>query len=74
MMEKVKIVTEYIKLDQFLKFAGICQAGSEAKMKIADNSVVVNGTIERQRGKKLRNGDIVEVDGRKIEVQENSLR
>lgn len=63
-MEKVKINTEYIKLDQFLKYANIISSGSEAKYLIAQNSVRVNGEIATQRGKKLRNGDKVEVDGK----------
>lgn len=67
-MEKVEINTEYIKLDQFLKWAGACDNGAMAKGFIVDGFVKVNGSIEIQRGKKLRNGDIVEFASVKYEV------
>ncbi|MGI6777179.1 MAG: S4 domain-containing protein YaaA [Acetivibrionales bacterium] len=65
-MEKITIKTEYIKLDQFLKYTGICNMGSEAKLLIANGEVNVNGSEEKKRGKKLRKGDIVEVHGREF--------
>jgi ribosome-associated protein len=67
-MEQVEISTEYIKLDQFLKWAGACENGAMSKSFILDGLVSVNGNIEMQRGKKLRNGDIVEFDNKKYEV------
>jgi ribosome-associated protein len=67
-MEKVSINTEYIKLDQFLKWAGACENGAMAKGFIIDGYVKVNGNIEIQRGKKLRTGDIVEFDDKRYEV------
>lgn len=67
-MEQVEINTDYIKLDQFLKWAGACENGAMAKSFILDGMVSVNGNIETQRGKKLRNGDIVEFDNNKYEV------
>jgi ribosome-associated protein len=67
-MEKVQISTEYIKLDQFLKWAGACENGAMAKGFILDGYVKVNGNVEIQRGKKLSNGDIVEFDNKKYEV------
>lgn len=67
-MERVDINTEYIKLDQFLKWAGACDNGAMAKGFILDGFVKVNGTVELQRGKKLRNGDIVEFEDKKYEV------
>ncbi|NSW92029.1 MAG: S4 domain-containing protein YaaA [Firmicutes bacterium] len=63
-MEEVKINTEYIKLDQFIKWAGITVTGSEAKQIIKSGRVKVNGEVRFERGKKLRKGDIVEVDGK----------
>ena len=71
-MEKIAIKTEYIKLDQFLKFAGVTGSGAEAKMMIADGKVTVNGEVALQRGKKLRGGDKVDADGQTFEVQQNS--
>lgn len=67
-MEKIKISTEFIKLDQFLKWAEACDNGAMAKVFILDGKVKVNGTVELQRGKKLRNGDIVEFENKKFEV------
>lgn len=68
-MEKIKIHTEYIKLDQFLKWAGVTGSGSESKSLIADGNIKVNGAIETKRGKKLRTGDRIEVDGRIFEIE-----
>lgn len=59
-MEKVYISTEYIKLDQLLKFANAVEGGGMAKNVILDGLVKVNGNVELQRGKKLRPGDTVE--------------
>jgi ribosome-associated protein len=67
-MKDIKINTEIIKLDQFLKWSGAVQLGSEAKMVIADELVKLNGEICTQRGKKLRAGDIVEFDGEKYRI------
>ena len=66
--EKVEISTEYIKLDSFLKFAVIVSSGGEAKMVINDGLVSVNGEVCTERGKKLRDGDIVEMEGRRFKV------
>lgn len=61
-MTEVKINTEIIKLDAFLKWSGIASLGSEAKIYILDELVKVNGEICTQRGKKLKCGDTVEFD------------
>lgn len=59
-MREVKIDTEFIKLDQFLKFEGIVGTGGEAKNIIKDGLVKVNGSVEMARGKKLYKGDVIE--------------
>ena len=69
MDEKVKISTEYIKLDQLLKFAGAVSIGSEAKSLIAEGRVKVNGAVCTMRGKKIRSGDVVPLDGKDIKVE-----
>ena len=56
---KIKISTEFIKLDQLLKFAGI----ADAKIMIAEGTVSLNGEVCSMRGKKIRPGDVVTVDG-----------
>ncbi|SKA97432.1 ribosome-associated protein [Caloramator quimbayensis] len=58
-MNKIEIKTEFIKLDQFLKWAGIVESGSIAKLIIQNGDVKVNGEIVTQRGKKLFPNDIV---------------
>ena len=55
----VAITTEFIKLDSFLKLAGLCQTGGEAKMLVLDGGALVNGQVCTMRGKKLRLGDTV---------------
>lgn len=67
-MDKVEITTEFIKLDALLKFAGLCETGGEAKLFVEEGLVKVNGETCLQRGKKIRPGDTVELDGETIEV------
>ncbi|HIU47900.1 MAG TPA: RNA-binding S4 domain-containing protein [Candidatus Avimonoglobus intestinipullorum] len=57
--QQLKISTEFIKLDQLLKFAGIAESGTDAKDMILDGIVLVNGAVCTMRGKKLRPGDQV---------------
>ena len=49
----------YLKLDQFLKWAGAVESGGQAKVVIQGEQVMVNGQIETRRGRKLRKGDTV---------------
>lgn len=67
-MEEIKISTEYIKLDQFLKWVGICDTGVDAKFLILDGAVKVNGEVELRRGKKLYPNDVVEVANQSFKV------
>ncbi|CCQ96927.1 S4 domain protein [[Clostridium] ultunense Esp] len=61
-MREVKIKTNIIKLDQLLKFAGITQTGGESKNIINMGMVSVNGNIVKERGKKIKKGDIIEIE------------
>ena len=61
-METISISTEFIKLDQFLKFANITENGADAKFLVTNGYVKLNGETEIRRGKKLYNDDIVEID------------
>ena len=65
-MTEIKIETEFIKLDALLKFADLVSSGGEAKIRIAEGEVLVNGEICTMRGKKLRSRDTVELDGAKV--------
>ncbi|MFO7612753.1 MAG: RNA-binding S4 domain-containing protein [Clostridia bacterium] len=68
-MKIIKIDTEYIKLDQFLKFTGVAGNGGEAKMLILAGKAAVNGATETRRGRKLRPGDSVEINSSKFTVE-----
>ena len=52
--EQIAIDSEFIKLDSFLKFAGLAQTGGQAKDAIQAGAVLVNGEVCTMRGKKLR--------------------
>ena len=67
-MKQIKISTEFIKLDQLMKYADMVQSGGEAKMLVAQGLVLVNGEICTQRGKKIRQGDKVEFDGNEYQI------
>jgi len=67
-MVSIPIETETIRLSQLLKLANVVQDGAEAKFRIANEEVRVNGAVEFRRGRKLRNGDRVEFDGETYEV------
>ncbi len=68
-MEIIKIKDEYIKLGQLLKLAGMCDSGVDAKHIIEDGLVQVNGQTEMQRGKKIRNKDVVTYNGKSIQIE-----
>lgn len=61
--------TETIKLEQFLKLAGIVQTGGEAKLLIQAGEVKVNGEVETRRGRKLVKGDRVTAMGEAFTVK-----
>ena len=68
-IEVIEINTEFIKLDQLLKWANFTGSGVESKMHILDGLVKVNGEVEKRRGKKIYSGDIVEFNNEKIKVE-----
>ena len=68
--EEIPIATEFIKLDSFLKLANAVESGGMAKTIIAEEAVKVNGQVCTQRGKKLRPGDSVELEGQVFRVTE----
>lgn len=67
-MEIITIRDDFIKLGQALKLAGLVESGVDAKIKIQEGFVKVNGEVEVQRGKKIRPGDVIEFDGRQVRV------
>ncbi|MDR0946406.1 MAG: RNA-binding S4 domain-containing protein [Ruminococcus sp.] len=67
-MNEIKITTEYITLQQLMKFSGAVAIGSEAKILIQSGKVKVNGEICLMRGKKMRIGDNFEYNGESYTV------
>ena len=67
-MITIEITTEYIKLQDLLKFAAIASTGGEAKIMVQEGEVRVNGEVCTQRGKKIRPGDDVQVEDRHYTV------
>jgi ribosome-associated protein len=67
-MTTIPITTEFIKLQDLLKFANLVSSGGEAKQRIAAGEVQVGGEICTQRGKKIRPGDAVTFQGQDYTV------
>ncbi len=59
----IRIRTEFIRLQDLMKFAGAVETGGDAKRIIAEGRVTVNGEVCTMRGKKLRPGDAAAIDG-----------
>ena len=68
-MEVIKLKDDYIKLGQALKAAGLVDSGVDAKYAIEEGKVTVNGQTEYQRGKKLRDGDVVAYAGKTVRIE-----
>ncbi len=65
----MKIETEYITLQQFLKLSGIADTGGQAKILVKELDIQVNGEKEDRRGRKLYSGDTVCVSGREYVIE-----
>ncbi|NJR16489.1 MAG: RNA-binding S4 domain-containing protein [Calothrix sp. CSU_2_0] len=70
----MKVRDNTIKLNQFLKLMGIVPTGGQAKLIIQGGGVLVNGTLETRRGRRLVPGDKITVEGQTIEVNLNNDR
>lgn len=68
-MREIAITTEFIKLQDLLKFAGLVETGGEAKERIQAGEALVNGEPCLQRGRKLRPGDEVRFAGEALTVR-----
>ena len=64
----VVISTEFIKLQDAMKFANAVPTGGLAKTEIQEGNVTVNGEVCTMRGKKLRDGDNFEFAGQKFVI------
>ena len=67
-MKKIIIHTEFIKLQDLLKYANLVETGGMAKECVQGGEVMVNGEVCTMRGKKIRPGDVVEFDGETLTV------
>ena len=67
-MDNIKIEGEYIKLQDLLKFSGLCMTGGQAKVAVQNGEVELNGEVCKMRGKKVKNGDVVKYDGKEIKA------
>lgn len=67
-VEEIGIRTEFIKLDSFLKYAGVTETGGQAKEAVLEGLVLVNGEVCTMRGKKIRPGDVVAIDDLELHV------
>ncbi len=59
----MKQTDKMITLGQFLKHKDYVSSGGEAKMRIGEFEILVNGEKENRRGRKLYFGDKVSING-----------
>ena len=71
-MKTIIIHSDFITLGQMLKFSGIIRNGGEAKSFLAAHEIKVNGEFDNRRGRKLRDGDQVNIDN-KVFVIKNDV-
>ena len=67
---EIVIQAPFIKLDSFIKFCGEAVTGAEAKELVLNGQIKVNDEVCRQRGKKLYNGDKMEISNKIYKVIE----
>jgi len=67
-MRTITIHTEFIKLQDLLKFANLVETGGMAKECVQGGEVTVNGEVCTMRGKKIRPGDVVAFEGQQLTV------
>lgn len=70
-MQFAPIDTEYIELDKLLKRENLAASGGEARFLISQEMVLVNGTVESRKRRKLYPGDVVQFHGVKLQVVAN---
>lgn len=72
-LEEIVIDSEYITLGQALKITNVISSGGMAKWYLQENNVYVNGEIDQRRGRKLYNGDVINIPnhGRFVIVNKN---
>ncbi len=66
---KLNETEEYIELKNLIKLLGWVVTGGEAKIRIDNQEIKVNGAIETQRRKKIRRGDSIFFGSNKAKVE-----
>jgi ribosome-associated protein len=59
---------DVIELHDLLKVMGLCDSGGMAKTAIAAGDVKVDGNVELRKRRKIRTGQYVEFQGRRINI------
>ncbi|MBR2279715.1 MAG: RNA-binding S4 domain-containing protein [Ruminococcus sp.] len=67
-MDNIKIQGEYIKLQDILKYSGLCMTGGHAKMAVQNGEVELNGEVCTMRGKKVKDGDVIKYNNKEIKA------
>ena len=66
--EKIDITGKMIRLGQLLKMANLVENGGEAKARIQNGEVLINGEVDTRRGRQLSEGDVIEIAGQQLQV------
>lgn len=69
-MNTFKLTAEYIHLIQLLKVMNWVQTGGEAQVVVTEGLVRYNGTVDFRKRLKVKAGDVVEYNGKKVQVTE----
>ena len=68
-MEIISIRSEPVELYKILKFEGLVMSGGEAKAVISEGYVILNGTVELQKRKKILSGDVIEFNQQRFRIE-----
>lgn len=68
-MIEFKLEGEFIPLIQLLKATHLVQTGGEAQIVVTEGQVKYNGEVDYRKRLKVKVGDIIEFDGKKIRVK-----
>jgi ribosome-associated protein len=68
-METFKLTEEYIQLNQLLKAMSWCENGAQANAVIDNGLVKVNGETEYRKRNKLKDGFVVEFQGKRVTIE-----
>jgi ribosome-associated protein len=68
-MIEFKLEGDFIPLIQLLKATNLVQTGGEAQIVVTEGLVKYNGTVDYRKRLKVKQGDIIEFDNKKIIVK-----